>query len=285
MVETEFPDRNVRYLREELPGLSNARNRGIVEAQGELIAVTDDDVLVDRQWLAALASAFQQGDNVACVTGLILPAELETPAQALLESYGGFSRGYERRLYDLGQNRPQSVLFPYSAGLFGSGANMAFTRAFLCEINGFDTALGAGTVARGGEDLAVFFKAIASGRQLVYEPGALLYHFHAREYENLRSQMYCYGVGLVAYILKIMVDEPWRIIPIGIRLPAAALHIFSPKSRKNIGKDDQYPRELTRLERIGMLHGPFLFLRSLRQSGRGRYRQLCSADEDELGAK
>jgi len=271
LIESELQDDRVRYLREKLPGLSNARNRGIAEARGEMIAITDDDVLADRLWLTALVGGLKHGGpdrQVACVTGLLLPAELETPAQALLESYGGFNRGYQRRVYDLDRNHPGTFLYPYAAGMFGSGANMLFTREFLCKINGFDPALGAGTAARGGEDLAMFFKVITSGAQLVYEPGAILYHFHAREYEALRNQIYSYGVGLMAYIMKIIVDEPWRIVAIGLRLPAAVLHVFSPKSTKNVKKDGMYPAELNHLERIGMLHGPFLFLKSLRQSYR-----------------
>ncbi len=41
-------DLRVRYLREELPGQARARNRGIIEAGGDLIAFTDDDCVVDR---------------------------------------------------------------------------------------------------------------------------------------------------------------------------------------------------------------------------------------------
>ena len=45
--------------------------------------------------------------NVACVTGLVLPLELETPAQVLFEEFGGFNKGFTRRVFDLTENRAE----------------------------------------------------------------------------------------------------------------------------------------------------------------------------------
>jgi hypothetical protein len=51
LVESVADDR-VRYLREERPGLSRARNTGVRNAHGAIVAFTDDDVLLDPDWLA-----------------------------------------------------------------------------------------------------------------------------------------------------------------------------------------------------------------------------------------
>jgi glycosyltransferase involved in cell wall biosynthesis len=48
----------VRLTREETPGLSNARNRGVAEARGRYICWTDDDVILEAGWLEAYAAAF-----------------------------------------------------------------------------------------------------------------------------------------------------------------------------------------------------------------------------------
>src|SRR5205823_7490756 len=66
----------IKYVRENRPGLSLARNCGMRVARGEILAFTDDDVIVDSYWLIELAKAFSIGDNVACVTSLGLPLEL-----------------------------------------------------------------------------------------------------------------------------------------------------------------------------------------------------------------
>jgi len=78
-----FP--HFRYVREPRPGLDNARNRAIREASGEIVAFTDDDTVVDAHWLTALTVAFDSPD-VMCVTGLVVPYELDHPAQQLFEN-------------------------------------------------------------------------------------------------------------------------------------------------------------------------------------------------------
>ena len=263
---------NLRYVREEEAGLAVAHNRGVSEINAPLIAFTDDDVRVDRQWLSRIVQGFQASDNVGCVTGMILPAELQTPAQEWIEQYGGFSKGFERRIFDLKEHRPATVLHPYSAGIFGSGANMAFRSEALRAIGGFDPALGAGSKAMGGDDLAAFFDIISHGYRIVYEPAALLYHAHRRDYAGLRRQAYGYGVGLTAYLTKVVLDKPTRIFDFLLRMPQGVAHIFSATSPKNAKKQLGYPSELTRLERRGMLYGPIAYLRS-RWYSRRRHRR------------
>jgi GT2 family glycosyltransferase len=245
-----------------------AHNRGLAEVYNPIIAFTDDDVIVDRHWLAELVRGFKVSERVGCVTGMILPAEMETPPQEWIEQYGGFSKGGAPRVFDLQENRQPSPLYPYTAGTFGSGANMAFKTAALCRLGGFDPALGAGSAAMGGDDLAAFFEVVTAGYQLVYQPTALLRHWHRREYAGLRSQAYGYGVGLTAYLAKTLVDKPIRILDFAVRAPAGLVYVFSPHSSKNKKKQADYPAELTRLERKGMLYGPVAYLRSRRQARR-----------------
>ena len=114
------------YRREPVPGLSRAHNAALPIVHTPFVAFTDDDVVVDRRWLEKLVDGFAAGAHVACVTGLIAPAELDTLPQRWIEAHTAFGKGYERRVYDVGVNRPQDPLFPYAAGRLGSGANMAF---------------------------------------------------------------------------------------------------------------------------------------------------------------
>lgn len=264
------PTGRVRYVLEPEPGLGRAHNTGVAAATGEVIAFTDDDVIVDRSWVAMIAANFFQSPRIGCVTGLILPAELETRAQYWTERHGGFGKGLSRRLVDPDRAQDYGPLFPYAAGAFGSGANMAFRREALLRMGGFDPALGAGTIAKGGDDLAGIFAALDAGYQLVYEPGAIVWHHHRRSEEGMRRQAYGYGVGLGAYLTKLVVDDPRRILLFARKLPAAARHLFSPRSAKMSRLPDDYPRRLVWSERLGILMGIPCYLRSLNRMRRAK---------------
>ncbi len=258
----------VRYVEGRRRGLADAHNRGLEEVDSELVAFTDDDVVVRADWLEWLAGGFSVADGVACVTGRILPYDLESRAQHLLEAFAGYEKGSARQLFDLDANRPRDPLFPFTAGQLGSGANMAFRRSFLDEIGGFDPALGAGTRARGGDDLSAFFEVIARGHRLVYEPAAVIHHRHAREYSALRGQVYGYGVGLTAFLAKCVSDRPSLLFRIAGRLPAGLAHALGPRSPRRRRLPYDYPRELMRLEWLGMLVGPFAYAASRREAAR-----------------
>jgi glycosyltransferase involved in cell wall biosynthesis len=264
----------VRYVRVPRPGLALAHNAALREVTGQIVAITDDDVEVERGWLAALAGAFAD-PSTNCVTGLIVPAELRTRAQLLVEQAGGFSRGYNPRAFALGMPEP-GPLFPFAAGRLGSGANMAFRTEWLVSRGGFDAATGAGTPARGGDDLIAFLKVITDGGTLVYEPAAVVRHWHRRDYEGLRRQAFGYGVGLGAYLTASLCARPALLGRMLRRTLPAVRHVLDRGSAKNEDQGPGFPRELVWRERAGMLAGPFAYAVS-----RWRYRDRAPAREAE----
>lgn len=276
------PGGRVNYLLESRPGLGHAHNRGLADLTASIVAFTDDDVIVDPQWLGAIAANFARDTQVGCVTGLILPAELDTRAQYWTERHGGFGKGFARRCFDLAENRPRDILFPYAAGSFGSGANMAFSRTALERIGGFDSALGAGTLAKGGDDLAAFSSVVKAGFRLVYEPEAIVWHHHRRDDQGMRNQAYGYGVGLGAYLTKTLVDDPPAVLHFARALPQAAIHLLSPHSGKNSRLPPDYPRDLQWRERLGMLAGVRAYFRS-RSSLRRYNREIASPPAPTAG--
>ena len=259
----------VSYLRVSRPGLALAHNAALPAVTGDIVAITDDDVEVDYNWLAALAAAFAESD-ATCVTGLILPAELETQAQLLVEQVGGYGRGFTRRVYTSSMPAP-GPLFPFTAGRFGSGANMAFRADWLIAHGGFDPATGAGSPARGGDDLTAFLKVIIDGGTLVYEPAAIVRHWHRRDYEGMRRQALGYGMGLGAYLAASVRERPALLGSMLRRSAPALRHLLSAGSVKHAGRDRSFPRELRWRERAGIVAGPHAYAVSRR-----RYRD-CTA--------
>ena len=250
-------DSRLRYRREAIPGLSRARNLGIALAASELIAFTDDDVVVDRWWLRQLAVAFGRSPRVGAVTGLALAVELETPAQAYFEAAVGWSSRFAARVFD-SEHRGAKALFPYAAGELGAGVNFAVRRATFGRVGQFDEALGAGTPARGGEDLDFLARVILAGETIAYEPSALVWHRHRRDISALRAQMFGYGSGLSAYAFKhLLHGGAVRALPGAARAaladrltPAARVRVSSPRAPA-----------LRALELAGLACGPWLYRR------------------------
>ena len=120
LAERFTSESRLRYVEEGYPGLARARNAGLACADGEVVAFTDDDVVVDRAWIRRCSKAFDHAPDVACVTGLILPRELETDSQLLLEQFARFGKGFRRRTYRLPEARKADPLFPYTPGVIGS---------------------------------------------------------------------------------------------------------------------------------------------------------------------
>ncbi len=205
LVTSRFP--SVRYVREIRPGLDWARNRAIAEARGDILAYTDDDVIVDPGWVRAIARAFALDPTIGAITGLVLPAELDTPAQQWFEAYGGFGRGFDRRWYRPPSRGPVAAVHG-GTGKFGTGANMAFRRVVFDRIGGFDPALDVGTVTSGGGDLEMFFRVLKHGQTLLYEPAAIVRHRHRREYAQLHRQIACNGLGFYSFVVRSAMTYP-----------------------------------------------------------------------------
>nr|MDT0665241.1 glycosyltransferase family A protein [Micromonospora sp. DSM 115978] len=94
-------DQRFRYVAEPRAGLSRARNRGLAEATGDVVAFTDDDVKVDSRWVDGLARGFGRRADVGCVTGLVVARELDGPLQAYFDAKVSWSTSCEPRVFDV----------------------------------------------------------------------------------------------------------------------------------------------------------------------------------------
>lgn len=261
LVLLRYGDR-VRYVREPVPGLARARNRGLAEARGEICAFADDDLILDRDWVPAMVDGFRDGADIACVTGLVLPAELDTEAQVLLERYCGYAKGFAVRTWSL-RDRSEDPLFPFATGRLGTGANMAFRTDALRALGGFDPATSTGTPAKGGEDLLAFLQILTAGLRVAYRPDALVWHPHRRSMAALDTQVFGIGAGFGAYLTAAVAHRPQLLAALLPRVPRGiwqTLHRGGPAT----GPRDGMLVHLRRLEVLGLLYGPFGYLRSIR---------------------
>ncbi len=168
-VVEEFAKRSpvpVKYLLETRQGLSFARNCAIQGADRDYIAFTDDDVLVDEQWLAGIVSTFQRY-NADCVGGKVVPLFLaERPpwlADDLLNVLAMLDYGEETFIF----KDDSRILF---------GANFAFRRESLIRCGLFNVELGRRGDVGCGEDKEMFEKVRALGGVAVYNPAIVVNH-------------------------------------------------------------------------------------------------------------
>jgi glycosyltransferase involved in cell wall biosynthesis len=171
---------DTRYVFEGRQGLSFARNAGIAEARGDILAFTDDDVTVDPQWLGGLWRAFDQRDCLG-VGGRIVPVWPGARPWWLKEDCRYPLMGVIVR-FDLG-NEPRQLSTP------PFGANMGFRRAAFEKYGLFRTDLGrTGTQLSSGEDTEFGRRLLRANETLVYDPRAIIYH--PVEPERLRQRYF-----------------------------------------------------------------------------------------------
>jgi GT2 family glycosyltransferase len=193
-VIAQFSD--VDYVHEPRPGLSVARNAGIQASKGAVIAFTDDDVEPSPRWTAEIVRAFS-GAAVDAVTGLVLPARLDTPAQCYFQfKMGGFGSEcvpliFDRRFLD------ETKAMGAQVWRIGAGANMAFRRSVFERVGLFDERLGAGASGC-SEDSELWYRLIAAGGACLFEPRAVVVHHHREQWPALRRQVRAYMKGHVS---------------------------------------------------------------------------------------
>lgn len=184
----------VAYFFEELRGLSHARNRGLKEASGDLIMFTDDDCLVDADWVKN-AVLFFGGDLLKLVGGRV---DLHNPDHLTLSTKPS--------------PFPETLSSPGSLLGFLHGANMAFGREVARRIGLFDVRFGAGSTLQSAEDVEYVYRASTHGIPVMYEPSIRVRHDHGRseakeEYVIRRG----YSVGAGAMLMKYILNGDFKL--------------------------------------------------------------------------
>jgi glycosyltransferase involved in cell wall biosynthesis len=133
----------VRVVAEPAKGLTHARQRGLLEAQGEIVAYVDADTRMPAGWLATLLDGFERDPAVVCVSGPYVYHDLPALRGALV------------RLYWWLLAWPMYAVTRYMA----VGGNFAASKRALERIGGFDT-----TIAFYGEDTNIARRLSQAGK-------------------------------------------------------------------------------------------------------------------------
>ena len=176
-------------LRCEVPGTSRARNAGFRATDQDIVAFIDDDCLVDPAWLDGILAAFDHPSTPDFVTGQVR-SDAASPGRASLVTAV------------IEDAHPRTLATGDDPRTFGHGANMAWRRAALDAVGGFDERLGPGTRLRAAEDVDIWVRALRAGLAGRYTPAAVLWHHQWRSRRQMLAAYHAYGVGSGALALK-----------------------------------------------------------------------------------
>ena len=175
-----------RYLFEARRGLSWARNAGVRNSRGDVIAFTDDDCLVDSQWLERIDAEFRADASLAVVGGRV---ELKDPRDQRVSVRVHCERALVTSLKGI-----TTLMI---------GCNLSCRRRLLDDVGYFDVRLGSGAKIPSGEDWDFVYRSLKAGAKIVFSPDVLVFHDHGRRsHAEVESLRYGYAIGRWAFYCK-----------------------------------------------------------------------------------
>lgn len=175
-----FP--GVKLIEQENQGRAAARNRGIAESSGTVLAFTDADCVPHHDWLEKLLARLCEHDRRGIVGGSITIPPTSNLWQRL---------DHQAWAHSIGPDAPAGPT------LFGSTANMCLLRNVYKEVGGFDTRL------QGSEDSDLAFRIYRAGYENFFEPTAVVEHHHPRTtMAAFLRQRFNYGKWTIQTVLK-----------------------------------------------------------------------------------
>lgn len=171
----------VKFLTEERPGLNAARNTGIRNSMGEIIAFTDSDCVVSRDWIKKIVENFEEG-KVACVGGNALGFYKDLISRYCDESLMPVLRVFRRKKM-LDEIKPP-LQYP-------AGCNMAIRRNILSEVGDFDE-----NIEYGFDEDELVERICNTGHTMLLDPKLLIRHKHRSSVRELLKQTFRYGRGM-----------------------------------------------------------------------------------------
>jgi glycosyltransferase involved in cell wall biosynthesis len=178
------PNGNFTYTTETQQGASYARNTGAKLSKGAWLCFMDDDAVATKDYVSNIIRHIQDQPFIVGFGGRIIPKYI--PEQPKWMSY------YVSSLVGNFDYAPSACAF--ENGKYPLESNMIVSKAIYEQIGGFNTALPGvvGTLRIGGEGKELFFKILALGHTIYYDPSICVHH--VVEVKKLTSE-YMYRVA------------------------------------------------------------------------------------------
>ena len=167
--KADYPNINFRYFIELEQGLSNARNRGIMESRYEILVYVDDDAVVNKEYLQTVYAFLNTNPDVYSVGGPIIP---------IYETVEPKWISYFTKSLITGYKYEGDKIIEFKNGKYPGGGNAAYRKEVFEKTGLFNPELGRkGNNLIGSEEKDIFDKMRSLGMKFYYLPNMILYHF------------------------------------------------------------------------------------------------------------
>ena len=173
-------------------GLSRAYNAGMRVSTGDVVAGTDDDVVVPKDWLTEIDRAFVADPQLGLLYGQVL----------IPDSLKEAERSGELIVPHLLIEKRERLVQGRGFKIFGMGANMAIRRSSFELVGGFDEALGGGGPLRSSQDFDFAFRMYRKNQAVLLAPEVKVDHYGSRTQAQWTGTMKAYGIGDGAFYSK-----------------------------------------------------------------------------------
>jgi glycosyltransferase involved in cell wall biosynthesis len=238
-----------RHIPESRRGLNIARNTGLANATGDIVAYTDDDCLPEKDWLANTLRNFSDPAVGAC-TGRIVQHNREglqgglfhgefsalqpettqhntEDVSGFFEEVAGQDLGLERRVFSekdiqfsvgfilsnvsnvFSKHMKSRAPVPYC---IGCGASMTFRKELFKKAGNFDERFGSVAPLGACDDIEMLYRVLKSGHRLVYEPTAVVLHKQRFSVQEVFNTRYHYSFGNATFMRENRRDALMRIM-------------------------------------------------------------------------
>ena len=182
-IEQFKTDTRLKYVKDNRVGKGLALNTGLKLAQGDVVAITDDDCVVSKDWPYHLIKSFHDNQKVAVAFGNVYPAPYD-PKDGFIPIYTITKDKHIRHMW--------GKMFEG-----GIGANMAVRKMMAIEIGGFDLELGPGGKFGACVDGDFALRSLIRGYEITNVAASSVVHYGFRDW-NSGSKMIqnaFYGIG------------------------------------------------------------------------------------------
>ncbi len=201
----------VRLMRVSKGGPSKARNAGIRIAQGDFVAFTDGDCIVERDWLTELERGFTSPE-IAGVGGNQKSPDDETQTGVLIQGFlksVGFVADYVKTDTHMKETAHNPT------------CNVMYRKSVLEDVGGFNEDLWP------GEDVELDLLIRRRGYKLIYNPAAVVAHYRPKTYRGFARMFYRYGRAQGYLARKYGMFRPIHYVPVVVLGGLALLTLLS----------------------------------------------------------